>query len=206
MLNTYNSFKTLANLYKGTENLTQVAMMYKQTEDPVLFAHIFCDIFPLLKSQADKYFYITEEDKASIILDEICKAIYDYEPSRGVKLQTFITAYINRALYATTKLTTTDMRKANNSAESYDVLVSLQSEETIESIGYKDIELGESLAATPLTENEMRYCRIVMNEPKVIKDAEIARKLGMSSAGILWIKSQVKKKLLKYDVVSLEGI
>jgi DNA-binding CsgD family transcriptional regulator len=201
MINTYNSLKPLANLYNGETNLSQVAVTYQQSNDPILFAFAFCEVYPLLKLQADKYFYLNEADKASILLEEVNKALNDYQPIYCTKVQTLITTYVNRRFYAETKMLQHDRRKINIGVDSYETMVEFQDEETIESIGYKDIELGESLPKAKLTENELTYCKIVMNETTSLRDSDVARAMGISPAGVLWLKKKVKEKLISSHII-----
>ena len=98
MQETFKSLQTLSNLYEGDNTLSETALKYQQEQSPIHFAHIFCKLYPYLKTQSDKYFYLTEEDKTSFVLEELNKALLAYDPSKGAQVQTLVSIYVNNRL------------------------------------------------------------------------------------------------------------
>lgn len=178
-------------------SLDECVMYYQDTEDPRYLMHVFLKYFPFTVTVADKYFGLTEDDKASYAVEELSRAMIHFEPDQGTKIQTLYAKFLsNRYRYETQQLNT-QKRKANSEANS-----SQYDEEVFPVIltrtdkAYRDIEFEQSLKkCESLTENEKRYCNIVMNEPEGISDSDIARDLGVTPAAVYYIKQSLQKKL-----------
>ena len=48
-----------------------------------------------------------------------------------------------------------------------------------------------------LSENELEYCKIILADNHELRDAEIARIMGKTRAGIKYIKNKIRQKLIK---------
>lgn len=194
MLSTLESFQSIAALYENTStNLDEITIEYQSTRDVVNFAYVFCKLFPYTKTQVDKYFYLTDSDKASFAVEELDKAMLDFKLGQGAKIQTFYSRYLNNRLRSETQLLSHQKRKTNNSCESYEAFMEIR-QGYIEQ-GYKNSEFIEMLRHMNLTDNELKYCHIIMNDHIEVKDSDAAKQMGVTSAAVHYLKKNLAKKL-----------
>lgn len=201
MQTTYKNFSNLSTLYTGdTSNLDNLALEYQRTEDPILLAVVFCRQYPYILTQTNKYFNLSESDKASFVVEELHKSMKDFQTGKGAKIQTLFSRYLNRRLYAETSMLNHQKRSANNSADSYEEVAETNPMK-YEEEAYENYELIDSLkSADILTDNELKYCRIIMTETDKVRDSEIARELGITASAINQLKKALKKKFLNLSI------
>lgn len=194
MSNTLKNFKQLAALYEGTSVTTEEFVLeFQYTEDPIIIAYVFCQSYALIVNQGNKFFGLSEEDKESFAVEELELAMMDYKEGKGASFKTFFMRYFVNRLRAETQATNTQKRKANNVTEEYEEVTTVRA---YEDQGYDNVEFIDSLETSfDLTENELKYCHIVMNNPVGVVDTDVAKLMGMTSAGVNWIKKSLKKKL-----------
>jgi DNA-binding CsgD family transcriptional regulator len=193
--NTFSNLKTLANLYIGSDNLSEVAEDYQQDKSPVKLAYVVCRLEHYLKTQTNKYWGLTDEDKESFMLEEVDRAMLHYNPDKGAKVQTLISIYVNNRLRTETQQLQYDKRSANNAADSYEEIIATKENDEVECTQYLGIEMSSLLNSAQLTESEMACCKIIMQEPHALKNTEIADMLGMTSAGVGYLKKRIAVKL-----------
>lgn len=211
MRETFKNLKNIASLHQGQrEDLDTLTLEYQQTKDNVLLAVVFVELYPYIVTQVGKYFNLTESDKASIALQELDKAMLDFRTGKGAKLKTFYSRYLNRGMYRETNMLNHQKRKANNACASYES----STDQTIEGTGeiksltmqyheerYDEYDLVSAIEVSEiLTDNEIKYCKIIMRENNAIKDSEIARELSVSPSAINQMKKALKKKFLKLNI------
>jgi DNA-binding CsgD family transcriptional regulator len=206
MMETYKQLKDLAALYQGTEDTNLIALQYQEEEDAILLAYTFCKHFGLTVTQCEKYFGLNQDDLASFALEELHKAMMNYRPDGGAKLVTLYSRFLNNRLRTETTNLTYDKRKSNSMTESFegtpdeeDGKVGRSVDMGYEEESFSEIEMLMSLADKgELTENEYRYCEIIIKEVSdttQIKDSEIASRLNVSSAAVHYIKKSLQKKI-----------
>lgn len=202
MQNTYKNFMELTALYTGnTTNLDNLAIDYQISQDPVLLAVVFCKQFSYIMTQVDKYFYLSESDKSSFAVEELHKAMMDFQVGKGAKIQTLYSRYLNRRLYAETNMLNHQKRSANNSADSYEAVM-LNNTTGYKEEAFEDYALLSSLEdADILTENELKYCQIIMRESSIVTDSEVAREIGVSPSAINQLKKALRKKFMTLSLV-----
>lgn len=202
MQTTYKNFKELSTLYTGqTSNLDALALEYQQTEDPIILAVVFCKQYPYILTQVEKYYNLSESDKSSFSVEELHKAMLDFQTGKGAKIQTFFSRYLNRRLYKETWVLSHQKRSANNSADSYEAVMQVKA--GYDEAGFSDCDFIYSLEnSNLLTENELKYCRIIMRETAKLTDSEIARELSVSPSAVNQMKKSLKKKFMSLSVAT----
>lgn len=205
MNDTYNHLKKLAILHKGPTDLNRCAVEYQEKKCPITFSFVFCEIFPMIVSTSKQYYNLNGFDVASFAMEELDKALLEFDTERGSKFTTYFFRNLNFKLRGEQTITLNQVRKANYNAvsftqlatpsdhadepNSFDVLL-----EKVEH-GYGRFELSASISSSPhLSENEKKYCQLILNDA-VNKDTEIAEILGISSAAVTYIKQSLKKKM-----------
>ena len=200
MLNTYKSFLPISNYFKSSRinsklDLSNLATEYQQTHNSFIFAYSFCKLFPYMKSVADQYFHLTDEDKSSFIVEELQKCLLTYDSS-SAKFITMVNTYIKRRLYAESSMENHQKRCANNMGDSFDELCA-----TKESYQFKneadlaEMEVAISQIDAELTDNEVKYCKIIIRNNTKLYDREVAKEIGITGAGVNYIKRCLKGKL-----------
>lgn len=196
MVSTYENLKPLTALYTGTKDFTQAALQYQETQDPAAFAYIFCGYFAFIKSVTDQFYYVTESDKASFALEELHKSLLAFDLSRGFKVQTLFSTYLRKRLVSETGVKHYQKRKANNSADSYERLLEDCVEEGQSLNELDDINFMMSLTDSNLTDVEVRFCKIVLQEK--VNCADIAKRLNISGSMVSYIKKSLRTKLVDF--------
>lgn len=197
MQKTYRNFVKLSELF-AHQGMTveDVAVMYEAQDvdnrDPVLLSYVFCKLFPYMIRTTSKYYHLTEADIASLCVEELHASMIDYESDRGAKLITLFDRYINRRLVQATKDLAYDKRKANVNVSEFET--SLANYEHHD-LALEEIELLESIKQMNLTEREIKYCEIVLKSSGKVNNSDIAKTLGITSAGIKYIRDSLCKKL-----------
>lgn len=200
-MNTYQSLLNLSNLFvpankvATTEELVQAYQEGRQSE---VIAHVFCTNYQLLKITANKFFGLSAEDKDSFILEEIAKALnnYDLENSKNAKITTVVSTYLYNRLRAETQALQKASRATLNLATSFEDLGDMDRlEEAGDDASYSYSEMYELVYQLDLTENERKCCEIIILNNDPVKNSEIAELLGVSRAGAGHIKKSLKVKL-----------
>lgn len=193
MNQTYKNFLKLSSLYRDQKaDLSAVALEYQRTNDPVCYSFVFCRLYAYMITQTDKYFYLTDSDKDSYCMEELKKAMIDFDSTKGAKIQTLFDRYLNNRLRTETEQLSRDKRKVNNNTENYDIA---HNKSTYDELSFDCIEVIESLKTLPLSDNELKYCQLIVHNANKINDSDIAKLLGVSSAAIHYIKNSLSKKL-----------
>jgi hypothetical protein len=198
MIETFRNFQELNKLYDGEETLSEIAVKYQTSPDNMVYlARTFCELFGVLTNLVGNYFYLTEEDKASYCVEETHKAMMAYDPDKGYQVQTLIRTYVDNRLRAETQMLQCQKRKANYLTTDYGDLDynDVETELHIEQLELLDLIKSGELG---LTDNEIAICEIIVREPNNLQNTEIAEELGMTSAGVAYIKKQLAQKLDGY--------
>jgi len=161
--------------------------LYKFQQDDRMIAHLYVRHFGILKEFIEnEYPMIPLHDKISHVLEEIHQSLLHYDPGKGAKYPTFLMTFIRRRFYALGKQVNSDKRKALNDA----MPIEFRPEEGADDLYDLGIPLPDNL-----TENELKFCRIVMEEPSAIGGSEIARIIGVSPAAIVHIRKRLQQKI-----------
>lgn len=198
MISTYENFVNLAKLYKGGKDDVALKNNFKLEEErPLVIAYVYCTHFGILNTTANKFFGITDSDKASFIVLEIVQAIEDFDCSKGTKLISFINRYAYNRLRAETqkagkfskKVITQSHRFEEYEEADRDLNLSYSSDE------YSRVELVQAIELVDLSQGEKAYCELIIENKEVLRDSEAAQLLGKSRAGVGHIRRSLRAKL-----------
>lgn len=220
MNETYLLMNDIANLYEGNANLSQLALMYQKDENPMYLAVTFKKLYKLLLTHVNKFYVLTDSDCASFILQEIHKAMKNYSNDKGVQVQTLISRYVYNRLKAESNMLNHDKRVLNIMSTSYEGVLSskedgstvipkslINKEDSVNSTScyfsevsiqheYDELELQQTLDQLNLPEKELKMCKIILSEKNTLLNTEIAKKMGITSAGVAYLKKSLRTKLL----------
>lgn len=181
----------LAELYKNpSNNLEQTVIEYQQTNDPVCFSFVFCKLFPHMLWRTQNFYMFSPQDKASYCVEQLLKAMTNFDPQKNVKIKTLFDKYLMNKLQNELKFISTSMRKINNETVKLDEDCQI----VYMDANLSNVDFLESLKKLSLNDSELRYCQLVMRG-EVEKDSEIARIIGISPAAINYIRSRLRQKL-----------
>ena len=144
---------------------------------------------------------IDEATKDSCIVEQIWRALQNYDPQRSeAKLVTVICTYIRYGLLTIVQADKTNKRKVN--AGTNRVLLSeLELEEDrLEETGeldshYIEMEMIDLIESLDLTQNQKEYCRCIIEQSCELTMAQIAQHIGISRAGALSVRKALQEKL-----------
>lgn len=160
-------------------------------------AKIFIDNFAMIQNLSNKYFSIDEDTKISVALENILKVMKNFDITRGTKVSSLLYTYYENALSLIVRNDLADIRKANKHADS------LNAEETQDRLkdaskcdDTSQLEIIDLIENSNFNENEIKYIKAIISDKNIL-DAEIARELNMSRAGINYTKKSIRTKLAK---------
>lgn len=196
MYQTFKNFQEmLANLSIPVD-LDEAVDLYRDYGDVYSIAIIYVNQYGHLKNITDKFPRLTSEDKSSFILEEIVQALNNYDETKGAKIQTVVSTYVYRRCYAENK-----MREHQKRMLDYDTTLNSSYESYVEANidkGMNDFyhcEFTNYLESLDLTENELKYCKIVSSGEHSIKDSDVARMMGVTPAAINYIRKKLSSKI-----------
>ena len=112
------------------------------------------------------------------------------------KLSTMFSTYADRRIYALRKMSSHNNRKANFEADSYQMMVESGYDIALYEVSYSDVEISEMLDRLNLTENEDKFCRLIMSNECENKK-EIAQRIGVEAPSISYFRNRVRAKMLE---------
>ena len=150
----------------------------------------------------NKYFYLTDQDKASFAVEELHKAMKDFDSTKGAKIQTLFSRYINNRLRTETQSLSYQKRTANNTAESYEFASELTN--GYDQADYSEIEFIQMLEQSKLlTENELKYCKIVMKDHIDVRDSDVARAMNVTPSAVNQMKKSIFRKFTSLQIIAV---
>lgn len=207
MNQTFKNFREIASLYEGSTKLEDVAVAYQsatlisdEQEQSLLFAVAFVGVFKFSKAICREYYNLTEEDNVSYVIESLLKSLLNFSLGKA-KFLTFFAKYLKNKLREETQYTQLQKRKANNCASSVEEMRESESRKKKKVEGSIDdnlitVDTSQTLHTANLTDNEIKYCHIIMKYDKEqITSTEIAQILNVSSSAISQMKQGLRKKL-----------
>ena len=197
MLETY---KNLAPLADSRISEADCISTYQDNQSPIAFATLFVNHFGALKQLSESYWGITGADKASFCLEELHRAMLTYSPERGAKFLTYLLTCLKNRLRAETQALSYDKRKAD-----YLLQESLSKPDDSEVSAFEIVDNQNPFAAaelavslqnnSDLTENERAYCAFFSTNTVHATASDFARRQGVSSATVHYIRMALRKKI-----------
>lgn len=208
---------------KGEVTFNNVLDIYRQDRNGAI-AFVYGKLAPRLLHVFNRYYWTSKEDRSSTLMMSIDKALNNFSEDKQCSLKTYITVCYRNALLsertfisAKTKgrdwylnVSSIDSLLSDTMQESiiwdtgavvtidpYDSLCGVTKDETVDRF-----EMFEETFLVSLTDNQFRYLQLVMDSKfETVRDAEAARVLGISRAGIKAVKNSLAKKLKENGIV-----
>jgi hypothetical protein len=192
-------FLELSKEYKGQETNEDYKYYFDNGQQDIVIAHLYQMHHHLFTSTVKMYYGIDEMQAQDIVLTEIWKCLENFKADKSNgKITTMICKYIKTACRTYTQGQNTHKRKVNqgnvtsnfSEFESTDFL----EKEAIDP-AFNDMEMKHYLLQLDLTENQLNFCLAILDAPDDISMNQIAQEIGMSTAGVLGLKKQLRAKL-----------
>lgn len=151
-------------------------------------AEFYCRHFGLIRRLTDKYFGISGEDKASLVLEKIEQGLRSYDISQNVKVHTYIGQLISKGLVDMMKHLASEKEKLNR-CKSLDWMKENGVEPAVE------MEDVLSLDLSSLTEQERQVCLLIISDPHKMSNKEIGERIGVCGMRVTYIKRSIAAKL-----------
>lgn len=192
-------FRDLSKEFPGEDTNHDYKYYFDNGYENIVIAYLYKKHFNLFTSTVNMYYGIDDMQAEDIILTEIWKCLENYEEEKSNgKLTTMICKYIKTACRTYTQAQNTHRRKINQN-DVTSVFSQFEKTDFLEKdyidTAFNDMEMKHYLLQLDLTENQLKFCLAVLDAPDDISMNQIAQEIGMSTAGVLGLKKQLKAKI-----------
>ena len=193
-------FESLLNVYGKNHTDEELIRDFNNGMEDEVIAYLYNTHKSLLYQVSRQFYGLDDFEVESIIFEQIWKCCRDYDASKSSgKLITMISTYVRNALRSKTQYNKAAKRVANESTNC-DVFSQYEvSEDRITEASiieeYDVIELNDLIESLDLTEKQMAYCKCAIDNVCVLTQANIAREIGVSTAGVNKMKKALQEKL-----------
>ena len=166
-----------------------------------VIAYVFETNKNLFYQVSKKYVGVSQDEVTSIILEQIWKCFENYNAEKNTsgKMNSMICVYIKNALRTLTQSNASNKRKANNGDQCtpmscYETTEDRWEEASVED-EYDKVELTDLVNKEDLSPKQLQYCMVALDHMCVLQQSQMAREIGVSTAGIVGIRRALQKKL-----------
>ena len=190
------NFKEYATLYTGEETNNSYKEWFDNNEKDIIIAHLYTKHYYVFKQATENFIGLDEFEIEDIILTQIWRCLDQYDDSKSNgKITTYICKYIRSACRNATQAENSNKRKINQRHIST-LFSEYEDKDDLDrskiEFGYSEVEMEQYLTQLNLSDNQYKYCHLVLTGNPDIKMAEIAKELNISRAGALGIKKQLQ--------------
>jgi RNA polymerase sigma factor (sigma-70 family) len=190
MLGTLNMLSTLIIEDTRDMSLEQIAEAYRESLNPSLLALAFEKTFKLIIHVSKNYYGLTDEDIASFALEKLDICLQTYRSGQA-NFSTYFTTTLMNKFREETEALNTQKRKALFFSDSYEVMV--ENGFDLVAATCEDDEIMDTLTQYKLTEKELQYCSLILNE---WSNSEISKMMGVSVMTLSNIRKKLREKLM----------
>lgn len=164
----------------------ELIMIYKQNKAPNILAYMFISNFGMFEIISNKWSMLDETDKASFCLEEINKALMNFDLEKNIKFSTYIFTCFNNRLRSETELINCQKRKS--------LLFSTECDDNTAQteLAFEDVNL--ILEEYKLNENEKQQC-ILTSAGYTLK--EMTKMLNKTTRQLTYSNLKIREKILK---------
>ena len=186
MRDTLEMMKLVVIGYEKTLSKIELIREYKKSQAPNILAYMFVDNYGILSNISINYKMLSKQDIASYCLQELDKAMFQFDENRQCSFITFFCQCFKNRLRCEQELLMTDIRYANYCVENIDEHLMLEDPSSLlEDFDFTDCSLSKI---------ERRHCRLLLSGYSV---KEISEKLNVTVQSIYNRNKKIGKKLLK---------
>lgn len=182
----------------------ELAIAYQNSDlDASILAEMYCRNFTILFNLASKFYSIPEDDKASIIIQQLNVTMQAFDPDKGVKYITFVVKDINEKFVAYLqkynrkgRINFCDCNSLSNYNDDND---GYDNDDNFVTYNYFDnyaseVELIDTIKRSNLSLIEKKVCYLFIKSDTCTRE-EIANKLGISRQTVQIAVKNLKQKL-----------
>lgn len=185
MKETLKMMRSIIVGYEKDKTINELLQEYKDNESPNILAYLYVTNFGVIQKFADKYKMIDTQDIASYSLQELDKAIKQYDFNSDCKFITFFVAYLKNRLRSEQELLMKHVRFANYFNEDLDSLHNIASDFEFDLFDLDDYDLSE---------DEKNQCKMLIDGYSV---SEIAEAFRLTKMSIYKRNRKIGKKLMQ---------
>ena len=183
MKETLKMMRSIIIGYEKNKTINELLREYKDNESPNILAYLYVTNFGIIQKYADKYKMIDTQDIASYSLQELDKAIKQYDFNSNCKFITFFVTYLKNRLRSEQELLMKHVRFANYFHEDLDSLHNITSNFEFDLFDLNNYNLN-------LTER--RQCKMLLDG---YTSVEIANIFNITKQAVYKRNNQIAKKL-----------
>ena len=201
MVKTYKQLKHLITKDFKRYSNEDLAELYKKTNDEQIIAELYCRNMNYWYRLGKKIFTISEEEKASIILEKLYSCLLDFDKEKNSSFLAYVYVAINNAFGGIKtknkfkhRYKELDMLNLENKVAGTDSLRLIDmienNSDDLQTITLKiAIDNDKSL-----TVYEKKFCQIVIDNPGITL-VEIGEIMHVCSQRVWWIRKSLKEKI-----------
>ncbi len=190
MLRTLNMLSTLIIEDTRDMSLEQIAEAYRESLNPSLLALAFEKTYKLIINISAKYYGLTNEDIASFSLEKLDICLQTYKSGQA-NFSTYFTTTLHNKFREETQALNTHKRKAMFFSDSYEAMLEYGFD--LVAATCEDDEIMDTLTQYKLTEKELQYCSLILNE---WSNSEISKMMGVSIMTLSNMRKKLREKLM----------
>jgi RNA polymerase sigma factor (sigma-70 family) len=170
--------------------LEEIAEAYRESLNPSLLALAFEKTYKLIIYVSRNYYGLSDEDIASFSLEKLDDCLLTYENGQA-SFSTYFTRTLHNKFREETQALNTHKRKAMFFSDSYEVMV--ENGFDLVAATCEDDEIMDTLTQYKLTEKELQYCSLILNE---WSNSEISKMMGVSIMTLSNMRKKLREKLM----------
>lgn len=204
-----NMFKEVSKQYTGGHDTKDLVEAYRGGRSDEVIATILIDNYGLFSKICKAQMIDSDNDlMISTITEMIWRCLEDYDENKSnCKLTTMICTYLRREIFRINSSMNYDKHKANNyeNCASFTSMTSGEEDDDkgavdkLDSMAYNEdytlIEMRNMIENTNLSENQRKYCLMIINNYTKLNSSSISTEIGVSRAGGKKIKESLQIKL-----------
>jgi len=184
MKETLKMMRSIIIGYEKDKTINELLQEYKDNESPNILAYLYVNNFGVIQKFADKYKMIDTQDVASYSLQELDKAIKQYDFNSDCKFITFFVTYLKNRLRSEQELLMKHVRFANYFHEDLDSLHNMASDFEFDLFDLDNYKLSQ---------DEKQQCKMLIDGYSV---SEIAKTFKLTKVSIYNRNKRIGEKLM----------
>lgn len=192
MYGTYQYFKQHVRQDYLNMSLEDLSELYQKTHEDSVLATAYVKIYGIAKRCLEKFYSLDDDKKTEIVVEKLKQCLEKFRTGKKAKFTTYFYSMIYRKAQDEIALDT------DADGNPRDMILACESLDYLQEFGHDastemQFTTCEILRDKKLRESELKFCQLVMKNPRKMTVTEIAEELHMSRAGITNMKKRLQE-------------
>jgi len=171
-------------------SIDEIAIAYRDSLNPSLFALAFEKMYKLIISVSHNYYGLTEDDVISYGMEKLDYCLQTFKVGQA-EFSTYFTMVLMNKFREETQALNTHKRKAMFFSDSYEAM--LENGFDLIDCTIEEDNFIESLHEYNLTAKELQYCDLILSD---WSNSEISKMMGVSIMTLSNMRKKLREKLM----------